>query len=262
MPQYMGSAHGTYQSSVDITTLLTIAPRTTVTASTVGPELAAQQRAGVLPAPDPLGNTIYAVHFPPGITITDPLIGNSCVQWCAYHDFYINQAEHRYFTFTVTPDLSQDPTCMGACGIGTPLEVYTENLSHELLETVTDPWGGSGWENTCSAQAAEIADVCTPYKFYVPRRTASTGTPACPNRWAMSTVFSNAAWNPNGSYGCVVADATQQNCVLGVVPDRRLAATLELSAPQPIPAVDGTRLRYSLPLASFVRLDVADVTGR
>ena len=78
----------------------------------------------------------------------------------------------------------------------------------------------------------------------------------------MSSVFSNAAWNPNGSYGCVVADATQQNCVLGVVPDRRLAATLEFSAPQPNPAVDGTRLRYSLPFASFVRLDVADVTGR
>jgi hypothetical protein len=47
-----------------------------------------------------------------------------------------------------------------------------------------------------------------------------------------------------------------------VVPDPGLTATLELSAPSPNPAVDGTRLRYSLPFASLVRLDVLDVAGR
>lgn len=77
----------------------------------------------------------------------------------------------------------------------------------------------------------------------------------------MSSVFSNAAWNPANANGCVVSDATQGNCTAGVVPERRLAE-LELSAPQPNPTVERARLHYTLPFASFVRLSVTDVAGR
>jgi len=110
MPQYVGSAHGVYQKSVDITTLLTLAPSTTVLVRSVAGELVAQQKAGVLPAPDSQGNTIYVVHFPPGITIFDDdinhSIGTSCVDFCAYHDHYYNGTEPRSFPFIVMPDIS------------------------------------------------------------------------------------------------------------------------------------------------------------
>jgi hypothetical protein len=277
IPQYLGSAHGVYQTSVDIPALLTLAPSTTVHTRYIAAELVAQQRAGVLPSPDPQGNTIYVVHFPPGITITDDTytytdsqghlvthvsIGTSCVDYCGYHDFYFDLSEPRYFPFVVMPDISQGAGCLAGCGTGTAFDRYTEVLSHELFESATDPYA-TGWTNACAAGGGEeIADVCEANLFHVPRRTLSPGTVLCPNRWAMSSVFSNAAWNPGNGTGCVVADATLLDCVVGVVPEPGLTATLELSAPSPNPAVQSTQLRYSLPFASFVRLNVTDVTGR
>lgn len=271
MPQYVGSAHGVYQKSVDITTLLTLAPSTTVHARYIGAELVAQQKAGVLPAPDSQGNTVYVVHFPPGITITDDnytvgsvthsSIGTSCVNFCAYHDFFFDLNEPRYFPFVVMPDISQNAGCLAGCGTGTAFDRYTEVLSHELLETASDPYG-TGWTNDTVCASEEIADVCEANLFHVPRRTSTVGTPLCPNRWAMNSVFSNAAWTPGTANGCVVTDATTLNCTAGVVPDPGLTATLELSAPSPNPAVGSTRLSYSLPFASLVRLDVLDVAGR
>jgi hypothetical protein len=276
MPQYVGSAHGVYRSSVDITTLLTLAPSTTVHVPYIAAELRAQQKAGVLPAPDSLWNTIYVVHFPPGITITDGTysyndyfgnpqthasIGTSCIQFCSYHDAYVNPSDLPGFTFIVLPDISQNAGCLAGCGSGTPFDRYTEVLSHELLESVTDPYA-TGWEDNCAAGQEEIADVCEAYLFHVPRRTSTPGTSLCPNRWALNSVFSNAAWNPSNGNGCFVTDATQQDCVAGVVPEPGLTATLELSAPSPNPTVEGTQLRYSLPFASFVRLSVTDVAGR
>jgi hypothetical protein len=276
MTQYMGSAHGTFQSSVDLPTLLTLQPSNTVRVRTIVGELLAQQAAGVLPQPDAQFNTIYVLHFPPGVTLIDSTyeyvdfagrlvthidIGTSCVQYCAYHDQYINTNPLQLFAFVVMPDLSQNAACLTGCGSGTAIDVYTKVLSHELFESVSDPFG-TGWLNTCSLGEEEIADVCPSYVFRVPRRTATPGTPQCPNRWAMSSVFSNAAWNLGNGNGCLVADATQLDCVLGVVPEPGLTATLELSAPSPNPAVQGTQVRYSLPFASFVRLSVTDVTGR
>ena len=192
MPQYVGTAHGNYQSSVDITTLLTLTPSATVDRNTIAPELDAQVRAGVLPAYTAGGNTIYVVHFPPGVTIVDTGgIGDSCVQWCAYHDIYVVNFQPE-FTFSVHPDFSQNASCAASCGLGTAFDSYMQVLSHELFETVTDPWAPNGWENTCLA-GEEVADVCEGSKFFVPRRTSSSGSPQCPNRWPMSSVFSNAA---------------------------------------------------------------------
>jgi hypothetical protein len=272
----VGSAHGTFQSSVHITTLLTHTPTTTVRVRDIDLELVAQQKAGVLPAPDSHWNTVYVVHFPPGITIADSdysytdifghpqthiSIGTSCINFCAYHDYYFDPLEPRVFPFVVMPDLSQDAGCIAGCGSGTSFDRYTEVLSHELLETVSDPFG-TGWMNNPLCGSEEIADVCEAFLFHMPRRTSTPGTPRCPNSWAMNSVFSNAAWTPGTANGCFVTDATTQACTAGVVPDPGLTATLELSAPSPNPAVASTLLRYSLPFASFVRLNVLDVAGR
>jgi cysteine-rich repeat protein len=210
MPQYVGSSHGSYLSSHDIT-LLTLAPSTTVLTTQIGPELAAQVAAGGLPAAS--FNTVYVVHFPPGITITDPGgIGTSCVDFCAYHDFsYVVPGDmNTLFTFTVQPDFTQNAGCQAGCGLGTPFDKYTEVLTHELFETTTNPYS-LGWSNDCSAilGGEEMADLCESYLFDTPRLTASSGAPQCPNRWAMQAMYSNAASGVYGpSNGCAVAGST------------------------------------------------------
>ena len=214
MPQYIGSAHGIYQSSVDLTTLLTLTPSATVYVASIGPELDAQVQAGVLPPYDATGNTIYAVHFPPGITITDVTtpthvsIGTSCVQWCGYHDFHFQSSPFELLTWTVLPDFSQNAACAASCGQGTPFHTYMQVQSHELFETVTDPYS-VGWVNRCPGGGEEVADVCELDAFFVPRRTFSSGSPQCPTRWSMQSIFSNASWAAVGApNGCLVSDST------------------------------------------------------
>ena len=204
MPQYVGSSHGSYQSSHDIM-LLTLAPSTTVLVSQIGPELAAQVAAGGLPAAS--FNTVYVVHFPPGITITDPGgIGTSCVNFCAYHDYYLSSGAS--FPFIVQPDFTQNAGCQTGCGLGTVFDRSTEVLAHELIEATTDPQPPNGWENACVG-GEEVADVCESDLFYTPRLTASSGAPQCPNRWAMQAIYSNAAsalYGPTNA--CAVVGST------------------------------------------------------
>jgi hypothetical protein len=278
MPQYMGSVHATVLPNIDLPSLLTVSLGNTVHSRDIAPELRAQIAAGVLPR-DSM-NYVYVLHFPPGVNIVDETynyidnfgnpqlhvnIGSSCVQYCAYHDMDLRitpTSSPDFIAFVVMPDFTQNASCLTGCGTGTPFDVYTKVLSHELLETVSDPYG-VGWFNTCPAGSEEIADPCTEYQFYVPRRVSTPGTPRCPQQWALSSVFSNAAFHPSTHNGCVVTDAVpQQNCTAGVVPERPLATTLELSAPAPNPTMAGTRLRYTTPFASFVRLSVLDVSGR
>lgn len=214
MPQYVGASHGSYRSSHDIT-LLTLAPSTTVLVSQIGPELAAQVAAGGLPAATV--NTMYVVHFPPGITITDPGgIGTSCVQFCAYHDYaYVVPGDvNTRFTFTVQPDFTQNAGCQTGCGLGAPFDKYTEVLAHEIIEATTDPQPPNGWENACLG-GEEVADVCESDLFYTPRLTASSGAPQCPNRWAMQAIYSNAAIALYGpANACAVVGSTvDSTCV-------------------------------------------------
>ena len=216
MPQYVGSSHGSYLSSHDIT-LLTVAPSTTVMTPEIGPEIAAQVLAGTLPAATE--NTMYVVHFPPGITIVDPDPngpGTSCEGFCALHFYHFVLSDPpTYFTFNVHPDFTQSPGCQVGCGVGTTFDKYTETLAHEIFEATTNPYG-AGWVNQCDADGgAEIADLCQAYGFYVPRDTVSPGAPQCPNRWAIQAVYSNAAIAAHGALNaCEVTDSTTDStCV-------------------------------------------------
>lgn len=164
-------------------------------------------------------------------------------------------------THIVMPDFTQNNSCNDQCGTGTAFDTYTEVPSHELFETASDPYG-LGWLDDCTVGQEKIADICSAYAFHVPRRTATTGTPARPNRWAMTPVLSLAAFNPVTAVGRVVTDATTLDCTAGVVPDHSLDATLELAAPWPNPTSEGARIRYTPPFASAVRLSVVDIAGR
>ena len=131
---------------------------TTLTDAQIQKELAKQIAAGKLPKSDP--NTIYMIHFPPGISITQHG-STSCVQFCAYHGTFKKSAQNVYYG--VIPD--QGGACAGGCGPTPAADGTTDVSSHELIEAVTDP--AVGLATTTGAPLAwydqangEIGDIC------------------------------------------------------------------------------------------------------
>jgi hypothetical protein len=140
---------------------------TTVSDDQVGTELAAQADSGVLPVPD--ANTLYMVHFPPGVTITqtasDGTVYRSCVDFCAFHTSTTKtiRGQSNTFAFAVIPDLS-GPGCAPApppqrgCGDRSLFDNTTNTASHELIEAITDPQPVSGWDSELNG---EIGELCS-----------------------------------------------------------------------------------------------------
>ncbi|HEY2514603.1 MAG TPA: hypothetical protein VGI39_27250 [Polyangiaceae bacterium] len=138
----------------------TISPNDTKTAISgddVANEIAAQVNANRLPAPDK--NTLYMVHFPPGISID----GESCVTFCAYHTAttkQINGASTTFY-FGVVPDFGAGSGCDVGCGGGTMIENIESVSSHEVVEAITDPDVSTGWQDRIpGAPGGEIGDLC------------------------------------------------------------------------------------------------------
>lgn len=112
----------------------------------------------VLPAPD--ANTLYMVHFPAGISITQGG-SRSCVQFCAYHGTFRRNGINVYYG--VIPDMSGG--CATGCGGSTYFNNTTSVSSHELVEAVTD--AAVGLATTFGPPLAwydrtngEIGDIC------------------------------------------------------------------------------------------------------
>ena len=115
-------------------------------------ELARLIEAGSLPQPG--ANTLFMVHFPPGVTITTQ-DATSCQQFCAYHSSFDHQNGAVYYG--VIPDFG------GACSSCDSTVI----ASHEVSEAITDP--NIGVANTAQDEHQlgwyddvndEIADVC------------------------------------------------------------------------------------------------------
>jgi hypothetical protein len=169
----------------------TIAPSNTSTLiqdGDIGPELAFQIQAGHLPAPN--DNTLYVIHFPPGVTIVSG--GEvSCVDFCAYHWWSTQQISgtNQRLVYAVIPDFSPASVCYpgppGAsegCGDTSEFDAVTQAASHEIAEATTDPTG-SGWEG-------EIGDPCN----YYPMMDASHAVLANNGRgFTVQTLWSQAS---------------------------------------------------------------------
>jgi hypothetical protein len=115
----------------------------------IGNELGSQIRNGVLPVPD--SNTMYMVYFPSGKTITTAGCGTSC-GFCGCH-VSTTQTIHSAnvtFTFGIIPDLSQSG-CSGSCGSGSVFQNTSMVTSRELVDTIVDPFNGTGWTPEISA---------------------------------------------------------------------------------------------------------------
>jgi|CZKU01.1.fsa_nt_gi hypothetical protein len=135
----------------------------TVTDADIQAELAQQIAFGALPSAD--DNTIYMIHFPPGVTVQGPgTTGLSCVDYCGYH-YYGNG-----LTYAVLPDQSggcapgpfgcESSTTARCCGDRTAFENLTKSASHELMESITDPQPlAPAWTDILGG-FGEIGDVC------------------------------------------------------------------------------------------------------
>jgi hypothetical protein len=151
--------HGKYLETVTITPAKVTG---TITDSDIQNELTMHIMSGLLPTPqaDPVEghvNTIYAVYFPPGLTIDDGTGSKSCGSWCAYHGSITYTGLTSGVPYSVIPDFSKGG-CSSGCGGNSPTEGMTCTSAHEMLEAVSDPDNAQGtW---LDGSGNEICDVC------------------------------------------------------------------------------------------------------
>jgi cysteine-rich repeat protein len=138
-----------------------ITPSTTavpVDAGTIVSELAQQILQGNLPPPD--ADTLYVVYFPRGVPVT---LGSltSCTNFCGWHAAAVTTAGS--LLYSVQPDLRAPCRCHFR-GSRDAVDDVTTVASHEVIETITDPWVGvaaTSWFDIGGPMGnGEIADVC------------------------------------------------------------------------------------------------------
>ncbi|MCW2857033.1 MAG: hypothetical protein JWR52_2648 [Marmoricola sp.] len=179
------------------------ASTTTIQDSTVQAELGDQISAGHLPAPvlDATGrsNTVYALFFPNGTTVcSDSNCSGS--QICAYHgSFAMTLAGHsRVIRYLVLPH--PDAAIVQGCSslvANTPLRILQSLISHELIETITDPdvnlVSPSGPQlSWYDPDNGEAGDICVYPPGDDPDRTNATITGTDGLRYVVQRIWSNA----------------------------------------------------------------------
>jgi hypothetical protein len=121
--------------------------------------ITAKIKSGLVPAPD--GNTLYAVFYPSGTTITSGA-GTSCADFYGYHG-QSTSASGAAYVYAVLP------RCHDA--LHSDLANVTNSTSHEVLEGSTNPWFATdpAYASVDSAHAVwaiatggstELADMC------------------------------------------------------------------------------------------------------
>jgi uncharacterized protein (TIGR03382 family) len=188
LDEYATGAAGTNQhiGGGTLDTVITIAPvnkATTISDSDIETELLAQMSTPPPPGspglPKPGLETLYMVHFPPGVKILSGT-AQSCQSggFCAYHATYDKAVIHlaNHLLVGVIPDHSAGSGCDVGCGDSSdPFQNVMNSASHEVIETVTDPdIGLLSRDSPLAAPAAwydpqvfdlesdhgEIADIC------------------------------------------------------------------------------------------------------
>jgi hypothetical protein len=154
---------GAYATFVGSFAIVPLHGGAAITDADVQSELTQQIALGSLPAAD--ANTIYMIHFPPGVAVTGPLsTGVSCVDFCGYH--YAGGG----VIYAILPDQSggcapgppgcNTSTTARCCGDRTAFQNLTKTASHELMEAITDPLSTDlAWQDVLGG-AGEVADPC------------------------------------------------------------------------------------------------------
>jgi uncharacterized membrane protein len=163
-------------------------------------ELDRMLRAGALAPNDE--SSLYVVHFPPGITVTQDGAA-SCVDFCAYHGTF--KRNGAIVPYVVIPDLGGD--CQNACGAGDDMAATTWVASHEIVEAVTDPAVGFagtslaaplGWYDQ---SAGELSDACA--------GTAQISTYVVQTQWSAKDGKCRFGSNATGSFALGVSPLEQ-----------------------------------------------------
>ena len=171
-------------------------------------ELGKMIDAKSVPAPD--ANTLYAIHFAPGISITMSDGSASCSVFCAYHGSFAHGGMNIYYA--VNPD--QGGSCAGGCGGDKSLfNNATSVASHELVEATTDPEVGQNNLAWYNSSQGEIGDICNAQQC----KPAVSGQPATVTTCPTMYIVQNEASNSHGA--CIAQDPTL------VVNDFTIAAT-------------------------------------
>ncbi|HEY7376497.1 MAG TPA: ricin-type beta-trefoil lectin domain protein [Polyangia bacterium] len=124
-------------------------------------ELRNQINAGSLPAPDV--NSVYMLHFPPGITITHNGTVTCATGLCGWH--HVFNFNGQSLVYAVLPDNGPGSGCDTRCGAADQLGNMTTDASHELIESVTDPDLNAWYDDS---GGAEISDICQNYQTVIP----------------------------------------------------------------------------------------------
>ncbi len=208
---------------------------TCVSDANIQSELDWQIRNGSLPVPD--AQTVYMVHFPANVVISDPS-AVSCKQYCAYHSSYLGtygSGVAQNVPYAVVPDVGANG-CQDGCGPGTTFENTCLVASHELAESTTDSAIGLvntvadyplAWFNTDPAVASdtEIADVCDQH----PDSVGNNGLTGCSPSvdagcYVIQQLFSQEVWNadvalqPNVA-ACVSTHFEMEDYSIALVPN-------------------------------------------
>jgi hypothetical protein len=118
-------------------------------------ELNAQIKNGHLPPPD--ANSLYVLFFRKGQTI-HAIGGTSVNYFCAYHNGADLNVGHTYYA--VIPYEANNT----GCGTASPFDNLTATVSHEVVESITDP-DLSAWYSDSTGN--ENADICNQQDTYI-----------------------------------------------------------------------------------------------
>jgi hypothetical protein len=184
--QHIG--RGNYVGALTLTNI----PSGNVTDAQIQTTLDAAIVAGTLPPPD--DNTLYAIYFPPGVTIS--LDGSSsCSGFGAYHDAIIETQRHNTY-YLVMPDC------------GAPFKNMTSVSTHELIEAVTDniptpassPDYPQAWNDSMGNEMGDLCNssgtVTTPLGMFTVQTIWDERTKAC-KTFSSDTNDFNVAVSPN-----------------------------------------------------------------
>jgi hypothetical protein len=139
LAQYRGIGQGFLRGSAVITTSQ---PPARFTEDQVRTFLSSQLDAGTVPQPDADNQTVYIVIMPTGARSADTI-------FMGEHNYYTHHGRRIHYVWTADSG---------------SLDSATRILSHELVESATDPEGSGfrGVAGACDQDAwCEIADACT-----------------------------------------------------------------------------------------------------
>jgi PKD repeat protein len=202
----------------------------TVQDASIGTQLSTSIANSELPAPLDNGQgTVYVILFPPKDTICMEG-GCSDAQFCAYHSgFFPTSPANSQLLYAVIPDSSDSIWNTGnGCGEqSAPISNETSAMSHELIETQTDPLVNAtsnvssplGWYQTATyaptGESGEVADICD-------TGDASTDALNGGGSWYVQKIWSNLDQSciatESGTYSAPTATITPPASLIAGIP--------------------------------------------